>query len=499
MKCFSAIFQVFLILYLVWKCTKLIGVLFSDDKIVQKLEKPTHNERKNWAVLLLIVSISYFFFLFVPAQDQRVLGQMQNQTESANITDIVNMPSLSDPNLKIESVATGFDFPTSIAFLGDDDILLLEKNTGKVYRIVDGNVSNLVFQLDVSFKDERGLLGIAITGNDKSKEGYRHVFLYYTHCPKVTSNTQDCGNYVYRYNFDSENSKFLDPKLILTLPALPGPSHNGGVLLLDDDENLYVTTGDLQSTAFNRNQTGFDTMAQNIINGTAPDGRAGILRLTGDGLPVGNGVLGTEYPLNLYYAYGVKNSFGIAIDPVTGSLWDTENGPKFGDEINLVEEGFNSGWEKIQGIWKLNETKAKDVTYDEDEEYKKTMLVDFNGKGKYSDPEFVWDKPVGPTALIFLDSDKLGEKYENNIFVGSVKKGVIYHFDLDDDRKSLSLTGDLTDSVMDKKDDPTQIIFGENFGIVTDLEVGPDGYLYVVSGDRGTDAGAIYRIVPNMG
>lgn len=74
---------------------------------------------------------------------------------------------------------------------------------------------------------------------------------------------------------------------------------------------------------------------------------------------------------------------------------------------------------------------------------------------------------------------------------------MIYHFDLDNDRKSLSLKGDLSDSVLNRKDNARQIIFGENFGIVTDLQVGPDGYLYIVSGNRGTDAGAIYRIVPN--
>jgi glucose/arabinose dehydrogenase len=82
--------------------------------------------------------------------------------------------------------------------------------------------------------------------------------------------------------------------------------------------------------------------------------------------------------------------------------------------------------------------------------------------------------------------------------VGSVEKGIIYHFNLNNDRKSLSLTGDLADLVLNKKDNASQIIFGENFGIVTDMEIGPDGYLYIVSGNRGSDAGAIYRIVPKM-
>ena len=479
-----------------------IGMKGNRSKIItlSKFEKPTYNQFKDWVFIILIVSIFYFSSSFVPNQIQQVMGQNLNQTGSANITNIVIKPLLSDPNLKIESVATGFDFPTGIAFLGNNDILLLEKNTGKVYRIVNGNITNLVIQLNVSQKDERGLLGIAVTGKGESKQDDRLVLLYYTYCPKikagVNNTSQGCGNYVYSYKFDTENSKLIEPKLILTLPALPGPSHNGGVLQLDKDENLYVTIGDLQSTRFNKNQTGYDTTAQNIVNGTPPDGRAGILRLTQDGKPIGNGLLGDKYPRNLYYAYGVKNSFGIATDPIKGALWDTENGPQFGDEINLVEPGFNSGWEKVQGIWKLNQTKSKNGVYDESSDDIK--LVNFNGKGKYSSPEFVWDKPVGPTALLFLASDKLGSEYENDIFVGSVKNGVIYHFDLNNDRKSLSLTGDLSDSVLNRKDDAGQITFGENFGIITDMEVGPDDYLYIVSGNRGTDAGAIYRIVPNL-
>ena len=56
-----------------------------------------------------------------------------------------------------------------------------------------------------------------------------------------------------------------------------------------------------------------------------------------------SGILGDETPLNLYYAYGVRNSFGINFDPITGNLWHTENGPGEGDEINFVESGFNSG------------------------------------------------------------------------------------------------------------------------------------------------------------
>ena len=461
-------------------------------------------------LIITVLSLVLFFvaFLLICSADYKIHGQ------NATIAG----PKVTDSNLKVELVAGNLDFPTAIDFLGNDDLLLTEKDTGNVYEIINGNITAPLIHLNVTTRDERGLLGLAISGNgNNDSKDNTFVYLYYTLCgkdkatdseviqqflngekvgqPTVKGGSKKCGNYVYRYELDAKDNKLVAPKLIASLPGLPGPSHNGGKLLMDKEKNLFVTIGDLQTTKFNQNKTGYDTKAQNIINGTFPDGRGGILRITHDGKPVGNGTLGVDYPLNLYYAYGIKNSFGIGLDPVTDNLWDTENGPQFGDEINLVKPGFNSGWEKVQGIWKLNQTREKDGIFDNST--KGVEFVDFSSKGKYSNPEFVWDKPVAPTALAFLDSDKLGQQYTNDIFVGSAKKGTLFHFDLKPDRESLDLIGDLADLVYSKKDDSNKIVFGENFGVVTDLKVGPDGYLYVVSGSGETGKGAIYRIVPN--
>ena len=462
-------------------------------------------------LIITVLSLVLFFvaFLLICSADYKIHGQ------NATIAG----PKVTDSNLKVELVARNLDFPTAIDFLGNDDLLLTEKDTGNVYEIINGNISAPLIHLNVTTRDERGLLGLAISGNgNNDSKDNTFVYLYYTLCgkdkatdseviqqflngekvgqPTVKGGSKKCGNYVYRYELDAKDNKLVAPKLIASLPGLPGPSHNGGKLLMDKEKNLFVTIGDLQTTKFNQNKTGYDTKAQNIINGTFPDGRGGILRITHDGKPVGNGTLGVDYPLNLYYAYGIKNSFGIGLDPVTDNLWDTENGPQFGDEINLVKPGFNSGWEKVQGIWKLNQTREKDGIFDNST--KGVEFVDFNSKGKYSNPEFVWDKPVAPTALAFLDSDKLGQQYTNDIFVGSAKKGTLFHFDLKPDRESLDLIGDLADLVYSKKDDSNKIVFGENFGVITDLKVGPDGYLYVVSGTGETGKGAIYKIVPNL-
>jgi glucose/arabinose dehydrogenase len=367
----------------------------------------------------------------------------------------------------------GLESPTSIAFLGSNDILVLEKDRGTVQRIVNGKMlAEPLLEVNVANDATRGMLGIAVS---KVKDvSPPNVFLYFTEDP---IDEFPIGNRVYKYEL--VNDKLVNPKVLLNLPALPGSSHNGGAIVIGPDNNIYAIIGDVG---------GHRNKPQNQDSGGEPDGTSGILRISQDGIPVVNGPLGDVEPLNLYYAYGIRNSFGINFDPITGKLWDTENGDAFGDEINLVEPGFNSGWSKIQGLW----------TLDKDEDIAEVAplnsengLVNFDGKGKYSHPEFTWRESLGPSAIKFLNSDRLGKQYENDIFVGDVDKGNLYHFDLNDDRKELILKEPLADKLADSDDENKEMVFGQGFGAITDIEVGPDGYLYIV-GFQGT----IYRIVP---
>jgi hypothetical protein len=101
---------------------------------------------------------------------------------------------------------------------------------------------------------------------------------------------------------------------------------------------------------------------------------------------------------------------------------------------------------------------------------------------------------VAVTDIEFLESSSLGESYSNNVFVGDNNNGNLYYFRVNPDRSALVLDN-IPDLVVDTEEEQSSIIFGNGFGPVTDLETGPDGYLYVLS----HDTGVIYRIVPSSG
>jgi glucose/arabinose dehydrogenase len=423
-------------------------------------------------------------------------GWSQLDSFSNNEPTIVN----GDTNLAIQKYAGGMEFPSSMAFLGPDDILILEKDSGQVRRIVNGAMlEEPLLDVPVAIKDERGLLGIAVTKNNQNDATF--VFLYYTESARDGDDLEGndpLGNRLYRYEL--AGGKLVNGKLLLDLPAKGASHHNGGRIALGPDGNVYLIVGDLQDPG--QTPLSHITTAQNIANSLYPDGTSGILRITQDGNPVDN-ILGGGYPLELYYAYGIRNSFGIDFDPVTNKLWDTENGPDFGDEINLVEPGFNSGWRRIQGM--------------EEDPDRLNLLVQFpglsarddslvgrlqqfwfeitgRGGGKYSNPEFVWNNPIAPTAIRFLHSDALGERYENDAFVANFNTGYIFHFELNDNRTGFVLDGDLADGVADEFNEADELVFAKNFGRITDMAIGPDGYLYVLA--IHSSEGTIYRIIP---
>ena len=431
-------------------------------------------------------------FLFIILALTVVLSIMLHDSHLVEATlsqGFNQMPIISNnPQLKIEVVFKGLNSPTSMAFLGPNDILVLEKNNGTVKRIVNGTLFPTEHNVNVATEGGRGMLGINVAQSGNSSSPY--VFLYFIELSGNKNLDAQTGGKAHLYRYELKGNMLTNKKLILDVSGERGVGnssdefHNGGKILIGPDQSIYLVVGEL---------SGHHTTTMNLVDGDPPDGNSGILRVSYDGKPIkGANIIGDEDPLNKYFAYGIRNSFGMDFDPETGNLWDSENGPDYGDEINLVKPGFNSGYSIVHGIWYLNQTDF--LTAEGVAPRKPEGLVDFEGKGKYSTPEFTWYESVGPTALKFLNSDKLGKEYENDIFVGD-SRGNIYHFELNEKRTALSLSGALGDKVADTNAENKDIEFGSGFKTITDIQVGLDGYLYILS----FYFGAIFRIVPTEG
>jgi glucose/arabinose dehydrogenase len=408
--------------------------------------------------LLLLVAVGLFLVL-------HALTFYNPTIQTANAQANIN-----DPSLKAELITGGMSFPTSMAFVDDNNILVLEKD-GAVRLISNGVMQDApVLQVAVDSKNERGLLGIAVLNKDTSSTATDQsatVFLYYTE-----QGEEELRNRVYKYQRNGQS--LINPTLLLDLPSGPGTNHQGGKMLVGPDGYLYVVVGEMQR----------EGQLQNIQSGDAPDDTGVIFRINPeDGSAAPDNPFEGD-PTNRYYAYGLRNSFGLAFDPITGILWDTENGEDSYDEINIVDPGFNSGWKAVMGP--LSRAGVSEES-----------LVQFP-RSQYYDPVFSWIESFGITDIEFLNSDNLGQKYANNIFVGDITKGNLYFFDVNQNRNGLEFNAQsqsgLSDLVADTDEESSSLVLGSGFGGITDIETGPDGFLYILTHVRGSGEGNLYKI-----
>ena len=390
------------------------------------------------------------------------------------VSVVARAQSLNDPNLRVQSYVAGFDEPTGAVFLNDrGDLLVTQKDDGRVILVRNRRIVGTALDLPVANDSERGLLSVALSPNFASDN---LVYLY--HCAAASDGGQPVSNKIDRYRLVGDQLVF--DRKILDLPPGPGPNHDGGKIMFDAKGKLFVVIGDL-----NRNER-----TQNIETSTTTTRSGAILRIN----PTGTGIATNPFnaqqrtdrnraPEADIYAYGIRNSFGLAFDPVSGNLWDTENGPDRMDEINLVRPGFNSGWEDVMGPSSLQPIEPG-------------SLVQLGNAAHYSDPELSWSSPVAPTDLHFYEGGRLGAQYANDLFVGDVNTGSLYHFDLTSRRRSLRLSGPLEDYVVNNDgalvDEIGDDILGEGFGVISDIFSGPGGMFVLSLSD-----GRLYRIQQN--
>jgi glucose/arabinose dehydrogenase len=476
-------------------------------------------------------------------------------------------PTMLDPSLTVRTVVSGLTTPTSIAFLGPNDMLVLEKNTGKVLRVTNGIVQGVVLDLSVNFASERGLLGIALHPDFPANPG---VYLYWS-CRSTAPPTdpffpdeQRClnanmfgsdtsnilqvpllGNRVDRFVWNSSTLTF-DRNLIMLrsfqndgAPEPPNQgdqaqpprgNHDGGVIAFGPDRKLYVIFGDNGRRGQLQNLATGPTppTADDQFGGPEPDDAhltGVVLRLNDDGsTPSDNPFFaagasrGGEVGANIQkiFAYGVRNSFGMAFDPISGNLWDQQNGDDSFDELNLVEPGMNGGWAQIMGpVSRLSQYKQIETTFGTQNlqqlRWPPTNIADTPAEAlsrlfalpgsHYSDPKFAWKWAVPPAAVGFVKGRGLGPQFDGDLFVGAATPltvgGYLFHFNLAGNRSKIAVDDPrLEDRVADNnaKHDLTEsesLLIGRDFGVTTDIQTGPNGNLYVVS----ISNGAIYEIL----
>lgn len=462
---------------------------------------------------IFFISMVFLFSLFVP--------QVFSDEKNAEI--------LVD-GYKIEKFVTGLSVPVAIDFIGSD-IFVLQKNDGNVILIQDDGLhKQSILDLEVSNYGEQGLLGIT-TVEDK-------MYLFFTKA--FHDGGLSNGNKIYEYTWDGKN--ISNPKLIKSLPGwIQG--YNSGVMTHDLDNRIFAVSGshykygalqnynsqqsvdcrtDSLICASEHQVSFFDTVEQtlscmnvsfyhyttnpfsyqneqpditqnyresNLFNITANLGSC-IEAFIFNNFSNGNWkdtsvVLQVKPSVDSYHGIGIRNSFGLAVDPITGNLWMTDNGADKFDEINLVEKKFNSGWAKVMGP--INDQQIEKIPPYEDY--------------IYSDPEFSWELTVGITGIDFSDNSSF-TKFDKSLFVADSNNGNIYALKLNQERNGFSFNSvHLQDLVVNIEpenkfgnfhESMDEIWFGKNFGLVTDIKFGPDGNLYVVS----LMDGVIYRISP---
>ncbi len=439
---------------------------------------------------------------------------------------------MTDAALGVETVVSGLTEPTGIAFLAADDAFVIEKSTGIVQHLSGGTLREPALDLAVNFFDERGLLGIALHP-DFANNGF--VYLYWTSSgegegdaallgPDTDAETAlpDLGNRVDRFRWDGTALTFDRPIIAMRSNTLDSDTsgrirgnHDAGPLVFGQDGKLYLVNGD-------QNLRG---QLQNLPDGPAPDDEnftGVVLRLNDDGttpddnpLVSAGTAIGGEVGENIarIWAYGVRNSFGLAVHPDTGAIWQTENGDDSWDEVNIFPGGSNSGWIQVIGPperfdeYRQIEVDSEDgldnpefapdqLAANADEAQAAMFAID---GATYVPPVFAWKFPVAVTSIAFVTGDALGESSANTAWLGTVLTDSLYRYPLAVDGSGFDFGDDagLKDGIDDntaKGDlgESAAYVVGTGFGVVTHIVPGPDGLLYVVS----LSGSSVYRIGP---
>ena len=440
-----------------------------------------------------------------------------------------------DLALEPAAVVSGLATPTGLVFVGtrkDEELLVLEKNTGRVRHYKNdalGVAQPLGDALDLGVDNcgERGLISIALhpsfdrstpDTSDPEAPEKDYVFLSYHTDAGAGPGDDNCDDTaifrVERYRWNG--SLLLDPVEVFSLALADGENAQvgGGISIgqeLDVDEDdffsefLYVAIGSLGRNGSLQNNKALDPR---VLDDTSV-----VLRLNTDGTtPEGNPFdvdPDVDTPEDRYFAYGFRDAKSLLVDRSSGYIWLSERSDGGFDELDVFRAGDNGGHAPYKGLVG-NVPKNVDGDGERNPLY---PLVDLltelkNGEpvdvSTYVNPPFSFESPdVHPTGLAFGGLE-VGPQHRDDLFVGT-EDGRLLRFPVNSLRQSFALSVPLSDTIANlgaDEDDPqtdedetepdsfTQILIARNFGAISDLETGVDGSLYVV--DRSN--GSIHRV-----
>ncbi len=343
---------------------------------------------------------------------------------------------------KITTLIDNLPAPWSLAFLPDGKILLTERLPGSI-RILgkNGALSEPVAgvrELASPAAKDIGVLDVVL--DPKFTTNHRIFFSFYDFIDGTNSNT-----YIVRATLDEAKVALSDAKVIFRAqPAIPSRrlgGKTGGRIAIAPDGTLFMPVGD-------RSDSPPWNVAQQLDNDLGK-----IIHITADGAPApDNPFLGKSGVLPEIWAYGTRSQEGLAFDPKTGLLWETEHGPRGGDELNIIAKGKNYGWPVItHGIDYPGTAIGEGITHKEGME----------------EPIYYWDPVIAPSGLAFY-TGTLFPQWQGSIFVGGLAGKVL-------DRLTLR----------NNKVVAEEPLLTELNSRIRDVRVGPDGAVYVL-----TDSGA---------
>ncbi len=352
--------------------------------------------------------------------------------------DASTMIKTEELSLTLDTVAQGFNIPWGLTIL-DDGSMLIAEQSGTLYKASpDGALTPISGIPEVKSRGQGGLMDIEVDPDYKNN-GW--VYIAYAK-PHATSNEATTAIVRGRIN---QSGAFVDQEdLFEALPYSSRNHHYGVRMEFDNDGYLFFSVGDRGDR---------DNNPQNLDNHCGK-----IHRINADGsIPKDNPFVDTPGAMPSIYAYGNRNPQGVALNPMDGSIWSNEHGPRGGDEINIIRKGKNYGWPVISYGINYNGT-----TFTE-----KTQQVGME------EPVMYWLPSIGVCGMTFVKSDKY-KGWENNVLSGSLRfkyleRGVIKNNKIVHQEKLL-----------------------ENIGRLRVVEVGPDGYIYVGV----ENPGMILRLMP---